>query len=229
MIITVHQPECFVHLALIDKISKANVFVIADTFQVKKNYYDNRNKIRVNNSLGWQWITIPISADNHKSFREVTVSSDIHWKSKLLSAIKQNYGKSPFFAYYYSGIWDTIKKPYTTLFEYNYDLLCLFLRWFNVKTKIVLASDLNLDSQLKSSDALIEICNSFKSTELDDITYLSGPSGKDYLELNKFANNVIAVTFHEFEHPIYKQQYEPFIPELSALDYIFNKGKYLNE
>jgi len=44
------------------------------------------------------------------------------------------------------------------------------------------------------------------------------------LDLSLFEKNNIKVVFHEFTHPIYKQQYEPFIPGMSALDYLFCCG-----
>lgn len=222
MILTIHQPECFCHLGLIDKISKSDQLVIADSFQVKKNYYDNRNKIR--NSQGWQWITIPISSDNHKSFREVKIIHEFNWQNKLLNSIKQNYSKSPYFDKYFPRIQEIITKRYEFLFDYNYDLLCQFLSWFNVETyHVAFTSGLNLESK-NGSDKCLEICKKLNAT-----TYLSGISGKDYLDLNKFKEANIDVIFHEFFHPIYSQQYQPFIQGLSAIDLLFMYGDRAKE
>ncbi len=217
MIITIHQPEFLSYLGFFDKISKADGFVIADSFQVKKNYYDNRNKIRANNPQGWHWITIPISSDNHKSFREVEVAKPYTWHTKILNAIEQNYHRSQYFEQYFPRIKEIICKKYDFLFDYNFELLCQMLIWFDIKTPLMgFTSLLNLES-VNGSDKCLEICQ-----KSDADTYLSGSSGKDYLNLDSFEKNNIKVVFHEFEHPIYKQVYEPFIPGMSAIDYLFN-------
>jgi len=214
MILTIHQPEFMVWIGLIDKISKADYYVIADSFQVKKNYYDNRNKIRT--EKGWEWITIPIESHNHKSFRDVKVIHGNNWQEKLLEKIKENYSKAPYFNEIYPRIDQIINQKHTFIFDYNYELLCQLLSWFNVGTyHIAFTSSLKLESQ-NGSDKCLE-------------TYLSGQSGKDYLDLKKFDEANIDIMFHEFKHPEYKQQYEPFIPNLSALDYLMNRGIYYAE
>jgi hypothetical protein len=76
---------------------------------------------------------------------------------------------------------------------------------------------MKFDKNLKATNALVAIC---KEVEAD--IYLSGPSGINYLELNKFDG--IEVIYHEFKHPIYRQQFSPFIEGMSALDYLFNEG-----
>ena len=45
MIITIHQPEHLPWLGLLNKIAKADKFVILDSVQFEKNYFQNRNKI----------------------------------------------------------------------------------------------------------------------------------------------------------------------------------------
>jgi hypothetical protein len=57
--------------------------------------------------------------------------------------------------------------------------------------------------------------------------YLSGPSGRNYLDLSLFKD--IKVDFLEFKHPIYKQCYKGFIPNMSAIDALFNLGVFPNE
>jgi hypothetical protein len=220
MIITIHQCEHLVWLGLLDKISKADVFVLADTFDFKKNYFENRNKIRIKD--GWQWLTVPIEKDNHKPINEVNIIYNENWQKKYLESIKYNYKNSPYFNRYYSEIEMCIMEKYgQTIYisDLNEILLKLFLKWFNINTPVILSSSMELTESLRSSERLLEICQKVGAD-----TYLSGSSGKDYLDLSLFEKNNIKVVFHEFTHPVYKQQYEPFIPGMSALDYLFNLG-----
>ena len=215
--VTIHQCEHLVWLGLLDKISKADVFILADNFQFKKNYYENRNKIRTKD--GWQWLTVPVEKDNHKPINEVKIINDIKWQLKYLNTIKQNYQKSEKFNFYYLDIENIILGNWSSIGHLNERLLKLFLNWFNIKTSIIRSSELNLQHLNEGTITLLEICQKVGAD-----TYLSGSSGKDYLDLSLFEKNNIKVVFHEFTHPVYKQQYEPFIPGMSALDYLFNLG-----
>jgi hypothetical protein len=55
-------------------------------------------------------------------------------------------------------------------------------------------------------------------------TYLSGESGRDYMEVEKFSQNNLTCKFLKFTHPVYKQRYPGFEPNLSAIDLLFNVG-----
>lgn len=217
MIVTIHQAEHLVWLGLLDKISKADVFVLADNFQFKKNYYENRNKIRTQKD--WQWVTVPVEKDNHKPINEVHIIYQDNWQKKYLESIKYNYKDSPYFKVYYPEVESIISEKYETIYELNKRLLKLFIDIFGIKTKIIESSSLNLQNLNKGSETLLEICQKVGAS-----TYLSGSSGKDYLDINLFKQVNIDVIFHEFQHPIYSQQYRPFTAGMSALDYLFNCG-----
>jgi hypothetical protein len=208
MIITIHQIEHLPHISLFKKFAKANIIVLGDTFQFKKNYFENRNKIKANNKQGWQWITVPVQSHNHKQMKDIQISYSYDWQKKYLSSIKFNYEKAIYFCKYYEDIQYIISKNYKYLRDLNYHLIKIFLKWFNIKKEIILTSELNLNPELKGTDLLVEIC---KKVGAD--TYLSGASGRDYLELNKFGD--IKVIFHEKEEG------------LSAIDHLFRIGGFL--
>jgi len=216
--LTIHQIEHLVWMGLIDKISKAEKIVLLDTVDYERQYFHNRNKIRT--SQGWQYITIPVQAhNNHIPLKEILITNDNNWQKKYLNAIKLNYSKSKYFEKYYSSIDFIINQPYKFLIDINASLLYYFLKCLDINKKIYLSSELNLNPELKKTDLLLEICQKLKAD-----TYLSGASGKDYLQVEKFNQAGIQVEFHQFEHPIYEQVYTPFIPGMSVLDYLFNCG-----
>ena len=66
---------------------------------------------------------------------------------------------------------------------------------------------------------MLEICG-----EVGASTYISGISGKEYLDRAKFAKKNINLEFHQFHHPVYRQVYAPFIPCMSVIDLLFNYG-----
>ncbi|NLB88834.1 MAG: WbqC family protein, partial [Syntrophomonadaceae bacterium] len=54
--------------------------------------------------------------------------------------------------------------------------------------------------------------------------YLSGPSAKNYIIPEKFAEAGIVLEYIKYEYPRYKQLYEPFNHYVSILDLLFNCG-----
>jgi hypothetical protein len=216
-IVTAHQIEHLGWLGLLDKFSKADLIVLCDSMQFKKNYYENRNKIRTQDD--WQWLSVHVETENHKPMKEIKINNEHHWNKKYLKSIIQSYKKSPYFNTYYPKLEEIINKNNIYLIDLNIKLLYQIMDWFGIKKEICFLSKLNINPNFKSTDLLVEIA---KKTNAD--RFLAGPSGKDYIEQYKFEKASIEVKFHEFIHPIYKQQYEPFIPNMSAIDYLFNCG-----
>ena len=58
MIVTIHQPQYLPWLGYFDKINRADIIVLLDNVQYKKNEWQNRNHIKTAN--GWQWVTVPV-------------------------------------------------------------------------------------------------------------------------------------------------------------------------
>ena len=69
------------------------------------------------------------------------------------------------------------------------------------------------------SDLLVNICKEMGADE-----YLSGPSGRNYLDDKLFKNEKIRVTYHEYIHPAYPQKFGGFSKGLSIIDMLANCG-----
>jgi hypothetical protein len=216
-IVTAHQIEHLIWLGLLDKFSKADKIILCDTMQFKKEYYEHRNKIRTKD--GWQWIIVSVEDDTHKPMKEIKISNNRPWKRKYINSIKQNYSKSPCFNLLFPIIEEIINTNYMYLIDLNRELLSWFLLWYNIKAEIIMLSDLKIENNLKSTDLLIEMSKKTKAN-----TFLAGQSGLNYINQNQFKEANINLELHHFNYSIYKQQFEPFIPNLSALDYFLNCG-----
>ena len=189
--------------------------MILDNVQFRKNYYQNRNKIRTED--GWLWITVPVNHALKTFISGVTIVSDLRWKKKWINRIYYSYCKTPYFNFYYKELETIILKDWKTLSELNVSLIKMLCQWLDIKTKFIAASEISPKGN--ANDLILSICK-----ELNADIYLSGISGKEYLRLEEFAKESIKVVFQEFHHPIYKQLYEPFIPCMSVIDLLFNHG-----
>jgi len=214
MIVTVHQPEYLPYIGFFDRISKADVFVILDDVQYQKNGFINRNKIKTFD--GWQWLTVPVKhREGCKKINEVEIDNQTDWKSKHWKALLYNYNKAPHFKKYADFFEKTYNQNWDLLADLDIYLIENIMNMLKIKKQIKISS--HLKAQGKADDLLVDICK-----ELGAGTYLSGPGGKEYMDLGKFKKENINVVFQEFAHPIYTQQFGEFISNLSIIDLLFN-------
>lgn len=221
MIITIHQPEHLPWLGLFNKIAKADKFVILDSVQYEKNYFQNRNRILGTN--GVQWLSIPISNKGHMdgSIATTQIASDpknAKWREKYLQTVKMSYGKYPFFNDVFPLLEKAINTDTDLFCEINIAIIKSFCNALDIHPEYVRSSELNVDG-LKSS-LILDIC-----METGTDVYIAGPSGRDYLDMGSFSENGIEVVFNDYHHPSYPQRKtEEFVSHLSALDLFMNVG-----
>jgi hypothetical protein len=215
MIIFVHQPEYMPWLGFFDKLARCDTFVIYDNAQYQHGGFHNRNKIRTVN--GWEWLTVPIIHGHPQTIKNVKISGT-QWKNKHLSAIARNYEKSPYFKEYFPLIKEAIDFDHELLIGLNLHLIKNFAEILSIKTNIVHSSEFPNCGNEKN-EKLVSMC---KFVGAD--TYLSGSGGIAYINETLFSQAHIKIQWHNYKHPIYKQRYEGFQPNMSIIDLLFNKG-----
>ncbi len=222
MIIAIHQPNYLPYLGFFDKMLKADHFVILDDAQFSKGDFHNRN--RINTVTGPKWLTIPVKG-SFMPIKDVVINkenliSGMKWYEYHLNLIKDNYLRTKFFNMLFNRLEEIYKKEYQKLIEVNLTLILLLKELFKIKTPISLSSQLGLKSS--ATQRLIDICKYFSAN-----TYLSGKSGPDYMDMNLFEKSNIKVLIQDFNHPVYKQQFNHFEKNLSSIDAFFNAGNIL--
>jgi len=218
MILSVHQPQYLPWLGYFDKIAKSDCFVFLDCVQYKKREFQNRNKIRTRD--GWIWLTVPVISKS-KGFQlinEVLINNSIGWQNKHLKSIICCYKNAKYFNEHIGFFENIYNKKFEKLIDINLAIIYYLLEQFSIKTKIFFESSLSIST--KKTQRIIDICK-----KLNADTYLSGIGGKDYLDEELFEKENIKLIYQDFKHPVYKQCYEPFIPYMSAIDFLFNCGK----
>ncbi|MFH0889152.1 MAG: WbqC family protein [Planctomycetota bacterium] len=232
MLITGHQPNYLPYIGFFHKISLADTFVIVDVVQyVKRGPFGwiNRNRIRTSNN--WIWLTVPVKTKNkfYQSIIETEIDNTTPWSRKHLKSIERNYHQTPYFHKYADFFYQIYQKKWDLLTQLNEAIIFYIIEALGIKVKISRASQLELNycskqndsilSNNSATDLIIEICQKLNSN-----SYLHGKHGHDYLDKNKIEQYNIKSYYQDFRHPLYKQTYEPFIPELSVIDLLFNYG-----
>jgi hypothetical protein len=222
-IVTMHQPNYLPWIGLFSKVMQADCFVIMDTFQYTRHGLIHRNKIRTN--AGSCYLTIPISKEFATvKIKDVALTQDKGWQEVHWKSIYHNYLKTDFFKDHSDFFEQLYKQDFHYLWQINMDIIRYLLQCFEINVEVIMASDLNIDQNLNHTDMIIAVLKS-----IDAKNYLSGPSGRDYLELEKFQQNNLNCEFIQFQHPVYKQRYPGFESNLSAIDLLFNVGPQSNQ
>ncbi len=215
--IVVLQPSFLPWLGYLDQYDWADVFVLYDDTQFDKHGWRNRNKILCAN--GPTWLTVPVKTKGlDKPFNnEVPINHATPWAKKMLATLTQTYSKTPFFAEYFPGLAAEITAGHERLLDLNLGTFAWLVKCLGLPWKVVLSSQLDIPG--RKTDRLVAICQKFKATE-----YLTGDAAKDYLEEEKFREIGVDVRWHSYEHPIYDQGSEEFVPYLSVVDLLFRQG-----
>ena len=219
MKVTVHQPNYMPYLGIFNKIKNSDIYVMYDVAQYVKDRFDNRNKIRTRE--GELWLTIPVLDKDslYRRFYEVKLPPKDNWRKKHWKSIETYYCKADYFESYREDIRRIYDDEYSFLVEINERIIRFLLREFGITTKIIKTSELDLDSNLKSTEMLIGMLK-----KVDATTYLAGESGRKYMDESMFSDAHIRLEYQNFTHRTYKQVYEPFIPNMAAIDLLFNMG-----
>lgn len=220
MIVTIHQPEHLPWLGFFNKLAKAELFIILDSVQFEKNYFQNRNRIIGSN--GPQYIGIPTLTTGHMdgtiATTKIATHSNPKWRNKYLNTITMSYSKHPYFNDVYPIVESAINMDTEYFSDINVNIIKNFADKLGFNPKYISSTELSVNG-LKS-DLILEICKKVNAT-----TYIAGPSGRDYLNMESFSNAGINVVFNDFHHPTYPQKKtKEFVPYMSALDLFMNCG-----
>jgi hypothetical protein len=196
-----------------------DLFIIEDSVFLETKGFIRRNLIKGTN--GQIWLTVP---EEHVGIQipinEVRISTfnNSEWKKKHWLSIKYNYCKAPFWGAYKDFFEQAYSEEWINLLDLNMHFINGIRSFLQIETPIVLSSTLHASG--KKSDLIVAQCK-----ELGATTFLSGIGAKSYLQVEKFEEQGIKVVFQDFQHPIYRQMYGEFVPNLSAIDYLFCVGQ----
>ena len=177
MKVTIHQPEHFPYLGYFQKMHSADILILLDNVNYRKNYFQNRNRF-MNHQGREEWFTIPVPKNSvKKHIKDVEPAEIGNWRRKILTQHEQRFGLDL----------STVYEP-DKLFDINFRSITYCAARLGVTTPVIRASDMKAKGA--KSELLANLCREVGSTH-----YISGPSGKDYLDMKYFDG--IEVTFFE--------------------------------
>ena len=181
---------------------------MADTFQYSRQSYQNRTRLR--NSQGAQWVTVPLKGAQHgRPHCDTRIRHIAAWRKRQWKAFRFNYSRTPYFSHYQEALEDFFAATYTRLGEVVCASVGLTHRLWGLQSTLLRASE--MDPLARTMDAVL---GHFPSQ-----TLLLPAS------VRKIDGHVcpMAHILH-FAHPRYRQAFDGFVPDMTALDLLFNYG-----
>jgi len=178
--IAIHQPNFMPWGPFFEKMMRCDIFVLLYHCQFEKNNYQNRF------FMDDHWYTMSVSKKTEMIIEKKYLNPFEDWQ-KILR-------KLPQYDYFLSRLTQDIDDQ---LWATNTRIIKRIADFLNIHTVIVN----DYMTSLTGTDRLVDICKTYEAD-----TYLSGPSGKEYLDISKFEKEGIQVKFHEnkIKEPILK-------------------------
>lgn len=216
MIVSIHQPQYLPWLGYFDKIDRADVFVLLDTVQYKKNEWQNRNRIKT--ARGAQWLTVPVTYRYPQLICEVGLNGAERWQHRQQQALATNYRKAPHWGCLEGFFEEVFSRSWETIAELNIHVVKCLAAILGIATPIHVASGLG-SFPVDPDERLIALTKYFGAG-----TYLAGNGGHEYMDLEKYRRAGVEVLFQDYRHPRYEQLFGEFESNMSVIDLIYNHG-----
>lgn len=216
MLVAVHQLHYLPWLRYLDKIRRADVFVVLDDIQFNKNGWQNRNKLKT--SSGPVTLTVPVRAKAQQKLDETRIHNEVDWRKKHWRTLEQNYRKAQYFDDYAGFFEEVYSRPWERLNDLNRHMLTFYLQVLGIGTTVVYSSDLRVPGI--ATERLVSLIKAVGGT-----AYYSGAYAlESYLDPGLLEDAGIALELQDWRAPEYSQLHGPFVPDLSIVDLLLNCG-----
>ncbi len=198
-----------------DLMADVDVFVLYDDVQYSKNSWRNRNRLKT--AEGLVWMTVPVKGSLSQTIDEVVVDGRA-WVLQHRALIQRALGNAPYFADAVRLFEDATSGDLPVkLSDLNRRLIVLLCEYLGVKTPI--ESPRSYSPEGRSTERLVDLLSRMGAT-----SYVSGPSGQDYIDPKLFADAGIQLEYKTYDYAPYSQLWGPFEGGVSVLDLIANEG-----
>lgn len=214
----IHQLHYLPWLRYMEKIARADVFVVLDDVQYTKNGFQNRN--RVKNARGWMYLTVPVRNHARQRLPEVEIAEVKDWGKSHWRALQSNYGRAGYFKEHAPALEEIYQRPWSHLNDLNWALLSYLCRALGLGRPLVRSSELGAPGE--ATERLIGLCRAVGAD-----SYYSGSHGAAaYLDAGAMREAGLEVVTQSWSCPSYRQCFPEagFIPDLSVIDLLLNEG-----
>jgi hypothetical protein len=217
MKVTIHQPNFFPRLKVLQKISSADIWVVLDNVQFAYREWQNRCKIiSFHGNHEPFWCTLPVTRNQGRStlIKDIEILNQISVLDKIYKSFHVNLGKTTD----WEKIEAVIRKSLETssvngsLTKIGVDSTLALLSFLGKSPQVLYSSQLNVYETDKTL-RLAEICKLVNATE-----YLADSGAASYLNDSNSVWGDISILWQEYMEPNYDKIEIPSFRNVSSLN-----------
>ena len=218
--VAIAQPTFLPWVGWFDLADQVDLLLVLDDVAFSKQSWQQRNRVRMADGLGY--LTVPVRTAGRLGQRIMdTELANSSFLAKMLRTIAQSYAKAPYLGRYFPEFSAVFKQSASSgnLSELNVGIIAWLARQLGITTPCVRSSGLGVKG--KRGELVAKLCEHVGASR-----YISPAGAEDYLreDRDQFDRRSISVQLQAYEHPSYRQCFDPFVPYASVLDLLFNEG-----
>ena len=225
MKLAIMQPYLFPYIGYFQLIHAADLFVLYDDVNFRKQSWINRNKILLNGKD--YTFTIPCrGVSSNKLINEVELDKTKDFALNFFKLIHHGYEKK---APFYEETLVVLKKIFNrpeqyTIADLNYSSIIHICEYLDIQTEIKVASEAAPKTKnLKGTNRIYSICKAYNA-----LTYLNAQGGTELYNKTDFSKEGLKLHFiipktNELEYS--QLNTTEFTPWLSIIDVLMNNSK----
>ncbi len=219
MKLAIMQPYLFPYLGYFQLIHSVDRFVVFDDVNFIKKGWVNRNNLLVNEAP--LLFTVPLlGASQNRTIKDIQVSNEGDWKSRLLRTLAMSYGKAPCYVPVMSLVEEVLSATDCTISELNTKAIRAVCKHIGISTVIIPSSAIYNAGELKGQERILHICGQEQASH-----YHNPIGGIELYDRDRFLANGTQLFFLRSLLPVYQQWSDSFTPGLSIIDVLmFNSS-----
>jgi len=217
--VSLHQPNFLPWTKLFDKILASDIYIAYDSVQYTHSEFHARQ--RITGRDGPVWLSVPVltKGRGRQPLHAAELVPGRAWRDAHLRLLAEHYRLAP----YFHEVMAVLEKVYEgddhLLVDFNLRLLHALLDYVGASVKVVRATC--FEHAGDNTERVIQLTQAVGADVHLTSTY---GTPRRYIDWKRVAAAGIAVESQCFTEPCYRQQFEPFRPNLSVVDLLFAVG-----
>ncbi len=218
-VVVIHQPDFLPWLGFFHRFLHADLYIALDHVQFvsgTSRSWTHRDRIKTRNGPRWLSLSVQKPALG-TAIGDVLLSGDADWRAANLNLLRENYRTAPFYDEVFPRVESLYRSGFSRLVDMTLASIGLMEEMLGLAVPRVRSSELAPVGT--KNEMLVDLLKKVGATH-----YLSGAGARAYFDPAPYASAGVEVLWHDFEHPRYPQLFGDFVPQLSAIDLLFNCG-----
>jgi hypothetical protein len=220
MRLAIMQPYFFPYIGYFQLIAAVDQFIVYDNIKYTKKGWINRNRMLQNGTD--VMFSLPLKSDSDSlDICQRELAADFN-RDKLLNQFKGAYRRAPHFEQTFPLLERIVRYEDANLFRYLLHSLVKICEHLDIKTRIIVSSEIDIDHDLKSQDKVLALCKAVGAN-----TYVNAIGGMELYAKETFLEKGMELKFIKSMPFEYAQYGEQFVPWLSIIDVMMFNSLYV--